>query len=334
MDKSHPIYIKTNTDSGIDIEKALEVMGVEDKKMLNRHQKASIHKNLAGADTNGERLGNAIVYDVRFTKVMDGYDDIFSMQAGLDSNVYGRENQMAKDLRALNNDKRNNKLNNTYDDTQYRTINIQNIKDIRQSTQIMTSNINYFLRMNKWGDIANAKNFKDALNNLLTYEVNRDKDIQNKELTKEIAFAFLGSFFNVWQDGRKFNLPHNAFFNTKREYRACFYVIRQSCDVILGRNFGLRGVTREAVEPIDNQQVNQPIEITGIQEPTMDDFLNFVGVDKNELESNGENKPLDNNNNANQDMNINQNQDIQTESIEMIKEEFNSFLNRLNKVLL
>lgn len=331
VDKSHPIYIKTNTDVGVDIEKALKTMGVENQKMLNQHQKAALHKNLANADTSGERLGNAIVYDVRFTQVIDGEEDIFSQQAGLESNIDSKENQAAKDLRAIKNDKRNNKIDNTYDDTQYRTINVQNIKDVRQSTQIMISNVNYFLRMNKWDDIANAKTFKDALNNLLTYEVNRDKDIQDKQTTKEIAFAFLGSFFNVWQDGRKFNIPTGAGFNTKREYRACFYVIRQSCDVLLGRNFGLRGVTREAIEQpnVMNNQ-NQPIQLTGVQEPTMDDFLNFMNVDKNELADKGENEPL--NNNGNQEIN-NDNQ-IQSESIELVKEEFNSFLNRLNKVLL
>ena len=60
----------------------------------------------------------------------------------------------------------------------------------------------------------------------------------------------------------------------------------------------------------------------------MDDFLNFMNVDKNELAAKGENEPLNNN------QEINSNNQIQSESIELVKEEFNSFLNRLNKVLL
>ena len=333
VDKSHPIYVKTNTDSGVDIEKALETMGVESKKQLNQHQKSALHKNLANIQTSGLKINNAIVYDVRFTKVIDGEEDIFNQQAGLQSNIYGIENQAAKAERAFNNDKRNNALNNTYDDTQYRTINAQNIKDIRQSSKVMISNVNYFLRLNGWTDIANAKNFTEALNNLLTYQVNRDKNIVDKNLTKEIALTFLSSYFNIWQDGRKFTLPPNAGFNTKREYRACFYVIRQSCDVLLGRNFGLRGVTREETE----YNLPAPQTINNVQEPTMNDFLNFMNVDASLLKQVGEDEPLNQVQiqNPNQQEKQMQNQTLNVEEeIKIIKEEFNSFLNRLNKIIL
>lgn len=319
-EKPIPIYVKTNVDNGIDVDKALDVLGVSSTKELNKHQKSALHKNLSNVDTKGEKLGNKIVYDVRFTKVIDGMEDIFTNQAGLSSNVYGTENQAAKDKRREEGDVRNNKIDNTYDDTQYRTINAQNINDIRQSSKVMTSNINYFLRMNKWEELSNSTNFRQALKNLLEYEVNRDTNVVDKETTKEVAYAFLSNYFNIWQDKSvPTQLPKGTGFNTKLEYRACFYVIRQSCDVILGRNFGLRGVTREEVEQIPNPQ-----PINNIKEPTLDDFLNFMGVDKHELAKHKDNEPL--NNNTNNEIN---DENIDMDKIKEIKENFYKWFNKL-----
>lgn len=321
IDKSKPIYIKTNTDDGVDVENALKNFGLNQGDKMNSHQKASAHKNLSRIETNGEQLGNAIAYDVRFTEVIEGKEDLFNQEEGLESNIYGKENKAAISARKEN---PNNQYDNTYDDTVYRQINVQNTNDIRKNSKVMTSNINYFLKMNKWGDIANATNFRQALLNLLEYEVNRDTNVQDKETTKKVAYAFLSSYFNVWQDGsvKSNQLSPNTYFNTKREYRACFYVIRQSCDVILGRNFGLKGVTREEVETMP-----QPQTITNVSYPSIDDFLNFMGVDKNELAKKSDDEPL-----LNQQENENKENDmIANEEINHLKESFFDILNKLMK---
>ena len=313
-----PVYIKTNSDTGIDMIKQIKMFGKE----LNAHQKKDLHKNLAGAaKTSGDKIYNSIVYDVRFTKVKEGEEDVFKEVAGLASNIYARENEVAKEIRKLKNNIRDNKAENTYDDEQYRQVNVNNVRDMRQSSNIMTSNINYFLRRNGYEEISHDRTFSGALNNLMEYEVNRDKAILNKQSTKTVTLAFLMRFFNVWQDGREFPSMEGIEFSTKAQYVACFYVIRQSCDVILGRYFGIGNVTRESVET-----EAQPQRIDGIPMPTMDQFLNFMGIDQKELSMMDKDQPIQ----KKEPVQNPQSQETQDE-INKIKEQFQNFYNRMQK---
>ena len=103
--------------------------------------------------------------------------------------------------------------------------------------------------------------------------------------------------------------------------------------MLLGRNFGLRGVTREEAE----YNLPSPQTINNVQEPTMNDFLNFMNVDASLLKQVGEDEPLNQVQiqNPNQQEKQMQNQTLNVEEeIKIIKEEFNSFLNRLNKIIL
>lgn len=331
-----PVYVKTNLDQGVDTNALRARFGLSNTDSLTAHQKASAHKNDSNA-TKGKssKLSYEIAYDVRFTTVIEGKEDLYTKEAGLESNIYGNENKMAKSLKTPKTSKKG------YTNDDYTMIDVSNIKDIREQSKQMIINANVFLANNNFQELSNASNFKQALDNVLEYQLKRvQHDIKEPpQVIKNVALAYLMTYFNVWQDNKtEFPSIKDVSFDNKQDYKHTYFIIMQTSQILLGRNFGLKGVTRESVE--DN--VAKPIK--NIPLPTFDDFLNFMGTDKEELAQmpnqqqpklkstiGNTEEPNDETPNPMQNQQIKTNEELSKE-LNLIKENFNKMFNRITNL--
>ena len=361
-DKSKPIYVKVNRDGGIDEDAINKIMSINysDKDAATRSRRTA-NRMAANPKTNDEEKYYKVAYDVRFTKVIPNERDVFSETPGLLSNVYGIPNKKALQI------KNSGTTSYQKSDDDYTQIFYQNRDDIIKNRLKLIDNVNKFMAKNREMDLANAKDFKEVIENVIEYQLRRNgayknptqiisdrTDIVVREEAREILRYFLTKAFNVWKGKYEVNdLSGIDFSNiSKSQLYLIFWALNQSGKIILGQGFGLQRLTSESNE-IDttNQQMD-------INLPSFSEFVHELGISDEEYKQlpnsftdlQNKNKQQNNINNNKQDnmnteINKNQEQEKQQQlqqqqneeaqkQLKLIKEEFNNFFNRMNNVKL
>ena len=281
--------------------------GTQDKSLSNKiynksyddlsaSQKQGANKNLGISKAKPGFMHLAPMFDVRYTKVIDGMEDVFNTEPCLASNIYGELNKAAKAKEKREKSMSDSDLDMT-DDALYQRVQAGKINEYHNQ---LKSNICNFLKKNQAEYLAdNNADLKTLIERLVIYQLIRSRKVngaaviddtqlndvvaKNPEVKKMAFLAkdFLEHYFNLKINSEK---TKGVQLDSKADYVNLFYIVQQSAKVMLGRYFGLPTVTTEAID--NSTETNQQIPITNMELPTFKDVIEYFDIDYKSLQDN------------------------------------------------